>query len=353
MKKLLLFSSAFISAAALNAQITLTQADVAGWLNVFVNAHDTTHANKPAGAIQPGPAGASQTWTFTTLVADSTDSVLFTSPSWVVGGSNFSSSNLATYNYADSNSSFLTNSSSGITMQGVWTNVNGTWMPLYFNPNYRIAKFPDTYGNTFTNTAQLDLKFYFGQFGIDSIRVKQVIDQNSKTDGWGTLKTPLGNFNSLRHREKQMNTDSVWIYTTGSWFPYSATQDSLWHFEWWANGVGFNLLSMDSAHADTIRNISWLKQLPHAGAVNELSVLGDIKVYPNPAVNQINFEIKNADAAAIEIFDLNGNRIALLPANKNSKITFTAELLAQGTYIYRAFDTNRKVVGTGKFDLIK
>ena len=358
MKKFLLSLVSLIAAAGLNAQITLNQSDVAGVLTLIHQAHDTTHADKP-GMINPGSAGANQTWNFSTLTADSmgslTDTLLFTNPNWFPSGSNFPASNLASLNYTDSSINYLKNNATGLFMDGVWVDIGtGTGpMAIDFNPDFQIVKFPDTYNNSFTNTSKIDFKFYFGQAGIDSIRVKQKIDQTDKTDGWGNLTTPLGMYPSLRHRQKQVNTDTIFVYTAATWFVYQATLDSLWHFEWWAKSVGYTLLSMDSTTADSVRNIQWLKTVPMAGAVHETAaVTGTVAVYPNPATAQVNFEITNADASAIEIFDVNGNKMAWIPTYKN-KITYSAESLAQGTYLYRALDIKGNVIGAGKFDVLK
>ena len=112
-------------------------------------------------------------------------------------------------------------------------------------------------------------------------------------------------------------------------------------------------MEFDSTAGDTIRNITWLKTLPVIGGVNEVAVAAAVSVYPNPASSQINFEIKNGEANSIEVFDLYGNKIASLAVNKNNKITFSTQQLASGTYLYRSADATGKMLGRGKFDVIR
>ena len=112
-------------------------------------------------------------------------------------------------------------------------------------------------------------------------------------------------------------------------------------------------MEFDSLKADTISNVTWLNKLPIIGGVNELTKTSSVIAYPNPTVNQINFEFKNAVASAIELFDLYGNKIALLPVNRNNKITFNTQSLSTGTYLYRSLDAKGETIDRGKFDVIR
>jgi hypothetical protein len=188
---------------------------------------------------------------------------------------------------------------------------------------------------------------------VDSVRVKQIVDQNSKTDGWGNITTPLGTYASIRHRNMQITTDTVWIHYLGTWMAVQNTLDTAYHFSWWAKNVGYALLEFDSLKADTVRNISWLKVVPFAGAVNAISSLNSLHIYPNPTTSQINFELKNPEITSIEIFDLAGNRIAIMPANKNDIVTYNAENLSSGTYFFRTANAEGETLNRGKFDVVK
>lgn len=360
MKKLLLSFSFIIAVVALNAQITITSADIAAVGKVLIVGHDTVKVNMP-GAINPGPSGANQTWNFSTLVANTVDTLTFTNPNWLPFDTAFPNSNLAMINSTDSSQTFIENISSGLFVDGAYINPgNGVgFKVIHFNPSQQGNVFPDTYNSSFANTSEVDLTFPYTSPkipGMDSARIKQITDQSVKTDGWGNIITPLGTFNSLRHRARVIQTDTVWIHDIplfGGWIVAQATLDTSWHFSWMANNVGYTLLQFDSLKADTIRKIEWLKVLPVVGSVNEVSSISELNIFPNPAMSQINFEIKNAEIAAIEIFDLSGKRISNMPANKNNLITYNAEALANGTYFYRSIDAEGNTLNRGKFDVVK
>ena len=253
-----------------------------------------------------------------------------------------------------SSTNFLNNGATGLFMEGIYADIGtGSKLEIHLSPSYQLLKFPDTYNTSFSTTSTADFTFFFGQGGIDSIRAKQILAQNIKTDGWGNLTTPLGTFPSLRHSGKTFTQDSIWVHTAGQWFLYQVTNDSIWHFEWWANNKGYALLAMDSTTADSVRNISWLKTVPVIGGVHENFSASGITIYPNPTANEINFEINNTEISAIEIFDMSGRIITAMPANKNNHIVYNAEALASGSYFYRTVDASGNTLNRGKFDKVK
>lgn len=360
MKKLLLTSAVcHLTFYMAFSQITLNQSDVAGVGKQLTVAHDTLIPN----SYNPGSSGKNQTWNFSTLAAHTIDTLTFTNPAWLPNGAKFPNANLAIMNSTDGSEIYLDNLPSGLLIEGIYGDPTGTGATsIQFNPKERLAVFVDTFNTSFQDTSKLQFEFPFTipQLPtVDSVRVKRTTMKDVKTDGSGTITTPLGTNNCLRHRGQVITIDSVFLHNSSpsGWFPapapYDVTIDTLWHFSWWANGKGYSLLEFDSTHADTIRNIQWLKTILVAGAVHETTTMaGAVAVYPNPATAQVNFEITNADASAIEIFDVGGNKMALLPTYKN-KITYSAESLAQGTYIYRALDAKGNVIGAGKFDVMK
>ncbi|MBI4929805.1 MAG: T9SS type A sorting domain-containing protein [Bacteroidetes bacterium] len=269
-----------------NAQIWIGPWSVAGVGMVLQQAHDTEKDTVP-GSINPGPAGASQTWVFTTLVPSTVDTLTFTNPAWLPNGVNFPNSNLAIINSTDASELYLENIATGLFVDGVYADPFGQGaMAIQFNPREQLAGFNATYNSTFQNTSMIDTAIGVSYPGFDSARVKQVKYKDNKTDGWGSIQTPLGTYNCLRNREKVITIDTIWIHVPApppTWYVYSVTNDTVWHFSWWANGVGFPLLEFDSTHADTIQNIQWLKTLPVIGGVNETSQLGGVNAYPNPS----------------------------------------------------------------------
>ncbi|MCM1531668.1 MAG: T9SS type A sorting domain-containing protein [Bacteroides sp.] len=65
---------------------------------------------------------------------------------------------------------------------------------------------------------------------------------------------------------------------------------------------------------------------------NENEVMGDVRVYPNPAFENVN--ITNLDGADVEIFDLTGRRV-YFSNHVNGDLQIATSAFAQGTYVVR------------------
>ena len=98
MKKII-FTFHFFSAGIMisNAQIWIGPWDVPVAGKVLQRANDTMKTKTP-GSINPGSAGANQTWNFSTLLSNTVDTLTFTNPAWTANGSSFPNSNLAVMN---------------------------------------------------------------------------------------------------------------------------------------------------------------------------------------------------------------------------------------------------------------
>ncbi|HEY4798916.1 MAG TPA: T9SS type A sorting domain-containing protein, partial [Bacteroidia bacterium] len=270
-------------------------------------------------------------------------------------GSNFPTSNLAMFNSADSSIAYLHNDSTGLFIQGIYAKING-WRVVHMTPSQEVCVFPATYGSTFSNASTLEFDMpYTSQPGVDSVRIKQTTVKNVTFDGWGSITTPLGTFNTLRNRGKVNTIDTIWAHipTLSSWMQVSATNDSVWHFAWWAHNVGFSILEFDSTAADTLKNVDWLKVLPINNAVNELSFINGVSVYPNPASANVNFEIKNSKASTIELYNLTGEKISTVDVKRMNNTSFNVENFAPGVYFYTAIDMEGIPFARGKINVVR
>jgi len=345
-KSLYVFFFTTVCAANMNAQITITQNDVATVGKVILRTHDTEKDTMP-GSINPGPAGANQTWNFSTLITGNVDTLLFTNPAWLPNGSNFPNANLAIINSSDSSETYLENNSTGLYIDGVYGDLSGQgMMALTFNPTDVIDKFSDTYNSTFQNTAVLKKDIPLSILpGLDSGRIKHIVYRDSRTDGYGNVTTPLGTFPSLRHREMVIVTDTIWIHNIAppGWFIYTSTIDTVWHFSWWANNIGFSLLEFDSTKADTIKNITWLKTMPTNNAVNELSNSDELIVYPNPSADGEITVYGLQSPADIEIYNSLGKKVYHSELETvNPKLNISD--LANGFYFLKIGNTAKKII---------
>ncbi len=73
-----------------------------------------------------------------------------------------------------------------------------------------------------------------------------------------------------------------------------------------------------------------------------------LEVYPNPAVDVVNFEITDADQITLMVFDFAGRLITELTIDQSLTELNTSEL-NNGMYFYQLVGKNSDKIGSGKF----
>jgi hypothetical protein len=291
------------------------------------------------------------------------DTLEFTFASWAPKFSKFPTSNVAAHFFNGDAYAYLINSASSLTILGqsaVMDFGGGPSDIVQKNmPAEILSNFPSTYLTTFTNNFTTDGTFFFGVdpglgFTIDSVRQKSIVSKKSNVDAWGSITTPLGTFPSLRYFEVKNHTDSTWIYSTmiGGWNFFQETIDSSKQYSWWANGVGFPLVTANLDQASmALKSVDWLKATPTAG-INELASAISVNTYPNPAQNEINFGTDASKVSAIQVFDITGRLVQSFAVNADNSRINTSDL-ANGEYSYSVLGKDKVVLNHGKFTIAK
>ena len=360
MKKSLLFVSALIlGSLSASAQITITTADIASPVKIIYQANDTLLTSPTI----IGSFGISQTWNMSALNAHTIDTMTFMSYAWVPS-TDFPTSNLVVKQGSQYAFSYLTNSASGLSAEGYRALVNiGTWsdtVSQISTPSEKIINFPSTYLSSFTNN--YTTRAYFGVgvdpgFGvvIDSIRQKSVAKKTLLVDAWGSLTTPLGTFNVLRVEETIVKHDTTDIMAFATWNPFPGTPqitaDSTTSYSWWANGVGFPLVSIALDSLSNIKQAQWLQVLPAVG-INEYTAPTQVNVYPNPAQNEITFAVEASKIGSIQVFDVAGRIIDSYPV-LGALASINTSNFANGIYTYALISKDNVVLNRGKFTVAK
>lgn len=356
MKKLLLTTSAVLFAALITtAQITVTTADIASPTKVIYQANDTMPT------VSEGSFGISQTWNMSALNTHTTDTMTFISYAWAPN-SNFSSSNLVAKQGWQNAYVYLTNASSGLTVEGSSGTQDFGVGPVVINqinsPSEILMNFPGTYLTTFTNNHMTTTPaFYFGVdpgigFVIDSVRQHSEVKKTVLVDAWGSLTTPLGTYNVLRAEETIVRYDTTDAYLFGTWNDAIITSaDSTTGYSWWANGVGFPLVSIKLDSMSNIKQTQWLQALPAVG-ISEQTNATTVNVYPNPAQNQVNFTVEANKIGAIQVLDITGRMIDYIVVS-NDNVAINTSLFANGVYSYALVGKDNVILNRGKFTIAK
>jgi hypothetical protein len=80
-------------------------------------------------------------------------------------------------------------------------------------------------------------------------------------------------------------------------------------------------------------------------------VENNVTVYPTPAKESVSFSI-SVKAYAVQIMDVTGRNLGVFQMT-NNKITLETANYKAGMYIYNVVDEHSKVLGRGKFEVVK
>lgn len=357
-KHLLLLSGFFAGVMGMNAQITITTADVAIPNKLIYQNHDTIPS------ISAGSAGASQTWNMSALQIHTVDTLNFISPSWTGDAASFPSANLSIKNGWAPQYAYAVNSSSSLTAIGNRAEVDfgsgsgPSVIRQYNTPAEILLNFPSNFGSNFNNNFTSEATFYFGVdpgigFVIDSVRQKSVVSKTNNCDAWGSISTPLGTFSALRFYEIRYQTDSVFGYISGfGWTFAQETVDSSKKYVWWANSVGFPIVETTvDWTTGVVTRAQWLDALPVTG-VNEYANAVDVSVYPNPAQDLLNLQMDASRVSHVRIYDVTGRMLEDIRITANMQSVNTSKY-SNGMYTYSVFGEDNALLNRGKFSIAK
>lgn len=350
MKKSLLLSSLVISALSVNAQIQINTGDMPVTGETYIMANDTN-------ATSFGSAGINQTWNFAALANHTKDTNSFYVPSYLPGFSYFPTATLVTGDSTGSN--FMKNSSSSIDILGFYADFGMGAMPIIFTPAQKFLSFPSNYLTTYSGSSKYELAFYFGQQGIDSIKVKASVNYSSLIDAWGSLTTPVNaNLNSLRQKYTEISIDSTFLKPTGQPWMFNPPSpgndnpsiDTTNTYRWWSNTKKFPVAEITADGNNMVTKSSYL--LSTTVGVNEQSIAkNEVNVYPNPASDKINITGISTESYLV-IFDVNGKLMERSRLKKNNT-TINTTNYENGIYFYQITALTGKPVGKGKFIVSK
>lgn len=228
MKKQLLFALALLTGGALSAQITITGDNVADVGYSIERGHDFN------STIQPGNAGADQTWIFLSLDQDSTSLMEFGNADEYTGYNEFPDATIGMDE--DGSNFFFRKNATAMDMLGIYGDPIGigSTMAIPFDPQNRIIEFPSTYNSEFTNEFEIDVMIHDVP-DVDSARFKQTTVQNSIIDAWGEVTTPLGTFDAIRQFMTEERVDSVWIYIFGQEMLVDDSDTTIYSYNYWSD----------------------------------------------------------------------------------------------------------------------
>lgn len=231
---------------------------------------------------------------------------------------------------------FYKETASSFSLAGYAVTLNSVPLPVKFQTPDFIYKFPMNPGNedSCTSSYEIDIP------GIGYVGGWK--KRHNYIDGWGTLKTPFGQFQTLRVKSVIVQFDSLYVDSLNTGFPLSR---NFTEYKWLGSEKGQPLLQYTNdgiaptiVYMDSIRNlIVDVRELNHDN--------DNMFIYPNPAGDFFQVDISKfyGSKTDITLFDLNGkvvmeNKNIDIPEGSNElSISITCSNLNPGLYTVRLY----------------
>ena len=205
----------------------------------------------------------------------------------------------------ESISGFTRTTETAETMVGWEFVFNGQGIPVKSDTIETRYHFPLEYGDSYTSRGYTFLNlnpFYDAQWIQHRYR-------ESEVDGWGTLTTPYGTFNTLRIHHRILESDSIYISmdSTGLWIPIPVPE--MHEYEWRSLEEREAVLRIRTAvvlGTETVTSIEYRDNYIEGLGVEESGIVQG--VYPNPAQNSVTIQTKEP-VVALEVFNQQGRSV--------------------------------------------
>lgn len=328
--------------ASADAQVVITSFDMPN-ANDAVRVSVVGTSDYSSVAI-PSATGTAQTWDYSSLSASTQQFERFDAPEDFVSPYNYLFNPLNT-SYGRDNYEFSTIPLPGATISaaydffkedltkfkqiGAGYVINGLPLPFLYTDEEVIYEFPLAYNNTSTDSYKYGLPIpsigYYGQSGT----------RTNVVDGWGTLTTPYGSFQTIRVKSTIDATDT--IYNSSLMLGGNISRPLRHEYKWLTNGKKIPLLKIETTmisgneavtavrYIDSLRN-----DVPQVG-IEELAAINlNTVVFPNPCTDEFTVAYQ-------------------LPATSDVKITLTdmvGKVLVAESKEFENIGVNKKTIST-------
>jgi gliding motility-associated-like protein len=318
-------------AGDIDAQITITKNDMPNAGDTIRLSVKTSLAN-----FQPASTGANYTWDFSNLVPDSqrlVKCVNGAATSYSVPYAFLASYGI--YNYtpdqfpwslagapATNVYDFYKKTTNYLAILGQGMTLQGQAIPALYSGGTAdvVYKFPLNYLNQDTSKCNFGAPIPgIGYYRKNQTRINEV-------DGWGTLITPQGTFNTLRVKSTLIISDSIYLDTLG--FGFTIPRQNIVEYKWLAAGKKIPVLEIDVTM--DLLNINF--------TVNRVNWQDNYMAPINVTFSGANScPILNEGVATATI---SGGKPPYTYSWSTGDTTLTIDSLAPGNYVFSVTDAN-------------
>ncbi len=305
------------------AQITINKNHFTPTGRSFLYAYDNSLRALPS-------KGPNQVWDLRDLVNDDSDSFRIGKASNCPGHAHFPYANLGKVWYSEPNEiDFWGLTDTALISYGEYSFDSTDSEASHFGSP--ILTYPSTYMTAFSYSGTL--RSYPRMVGydpdtagpwpfVDSIVITDKMEEKSEINGWGLIRTPLGDFPALRQDVLYRFIPTYKMFSNGvasdppsgmlNRLNLSTWIDSSFHISFWTNdsAAGMPLVTFyHNAGDDSTEDVEWLASAPRAVGIKSTSfVRMQDFVYPNPADDNIYLH-PSATKGTLSMYDMSGRRV--------------------------------------------
>lgn len=290
---------------------------------------------KEGASVSPGSSGANQTWTVIPTTSLAANNFTFISAAASPNASSFSQANICLdgvgYGYYNTTGSALQVCGS-----------DGGVILSYSNPE-DMLHFPFNMGNTYSDSWSVTY--------MSSSSYTRTGNTDVTYDGYGSLTLASGTYsNVVRVHYVQTYSD---VYSGGS--EHYVNDEYMWYL----NGTHFPIASTYSLTGSSLSTPNTgseiMSNISPTSIYDYDNIFSTITSFPNPAANEINFNINNIPMAAIDVTDISGKNIYSEKLTKNlfdNTIKINTSEFKDGIYFVK-FTTEDGQIGAKKISILK
>jgi len=316
MKKILLFLLLISVQQKSIAQITIVSGDLPAAGDTFRVSNGQQFAGMDATLT-----GANYTWDYSQLtpITQQVDTfwsvastaqifsiVFLLNSNQATSGNSFS---LLTVNVSNV-FNFFNRSSTSYKQTGFGANVNGVPLPVSYSPHDFVYRLPLHFNDLDSSDSgyQIDLTTTLGLY----LQVRR--HRVNTVDGWGTLITPFGTFNTLRVKSTVTEQDSVYYSTIGVGLNLPPITNL--EYKWLGTNGGIPLLQVNTGIGGAVTSVVYQDSLRSTLGITSVDDAVDFSLFPNPvtASSRVRFNLVQPANALVSLYDLSGKLVHEFPA---------------------------------------
>jgi hypothetical protein len=218
-------------------------------------------------------------------------------------------------------------SADSITSVGFAIAVDGNEVPFKSDTIETRYKFPANFNDAHTSRGYTNMDLN----PISNTQWIQYRTRNTVIDGWGSMITPMGTFNTLRmhHTITEIDSISLEVFGQSMWIGVPIPDAHI--YEWWTNGEKEAVLRIETSEVggnEVVTNVEFRDNYNHNLVGIEEQEM-NVEVYPNPVINDLH--INGVETGAnYSIVDMSGSIV--IQGVLSNQGTIDVRELASGSY---------------------